>query len=76
MNFYKKLRETLDIEKPRFVGEVIDYEDGVATVQTPGGGQVKVFGEASIGENVFFRDSVIEGPAPSLALEIIDVDTE
>jgi hypothetical protein len=34
---------------------------------------VQARGEAVIGERVFVRDGVIEGPAPTLPVEIISV---
>lgn len=58
---------------PLQVGEVIEFDDGVATVEMPGGGLVRVRGNATVGVSVFFRDGVIEGEAPNLTLEVIDV---
>lgn len=58
---------------PLQVGDVILYADGVATVQVPGGGTETVRGEATVGDRVFFRDGVIEGPAPDLPLEVIEL---
>ena len=39
----------------------------------PGGGLIRARGEATVGETVFVRDDVIEGVAPSLPMEIIDI---
>ena len=36
-------------------------------------GRVTARGEVTSGQRVFFRDDVIEGPAPNLPVEIIDV---
>lgn len=55
------------------VGTVQSISDGVATLEMPGGGLLKARGEASVGDKVFVRAGVIEGPAPSLPLEIIDL---
>jgi hypothetical protein len=58
---------------PLQVGEVVAAADGVATIELPDGAQVQARGEAVIGDRVFFRDGVIEGPAPTLPVELIDV---
>jgi len=55
------------------VGEVIAVDGGVATIELPGGGQLQARGTATVGQQVFFRDGVIEGVAPSLTVEIIEV---
>ena len=55
------------------VGTVQSISDGVATLEMPGGGLLKARGEASVGDKVFVRAGVIEGPAPTLPLEIIDL---
>ena len=39
----------------------------------PGGGLIRARGSAAIGQKVFVRDDVIEGSAPSLTLEIIEI---
>jgi hypothetical protein len=39
----------------------------------PGGGLIRARGSAAIGQKVFVRDDVIEGGAPSLTLEIIEI---
>lgn len=72
MNPFKKLK-TLLSGPPLLVGTVIAYADGVATIQEVGGGISNARGEATIGDDVFFRDGVIEGPAPDLPDEIIEV---
>jgi hypothetical protein len=43
------------------------------TVALPGGGLIRARGSAAIGQKVFVRDDVIEGVAPSLTLEIIEI---
>ena len=69
---YKMLRDLLP-EAPLQVGTVLSISSGVATVELPGGGRTTARGVATVGARVFFRDSVIEGNAPSLPIEIIDV---
>lgn len=65
-NLFKRFR-ALVANPPLLVGDVIDYTDGLATIQTPDGGVLTARGEAVLGDRVFFRDAVIEGPAPALA---------
>lgn len=55
------------------IGEVLAVEDGVATIELPGGGQDKARGDATVGDTVYFRDGVIEGPAPALPLDVVEV---
>ncbi len=71
-NPYKLLRDLLP-DPPLQVGNVISISNGVAIIETPGGGRVTARGEANEGARVFFRDSNIEGPAPNLPIEIIEV---
>jgi len=54
-------------------GTVIDVATGVVTVQLPGGGLIKARGTSTVGARVFVRDDVIEGAAPSLPVEIIEI---
>lgn len=50
---------------PRQVGVVSAYDDGIATVDFPGGGQIKAVGATTtVGQTVFVRGDVIEGEAP------------
>jgi hypothetical protein len=72
MNPYRKLKSLLP-DPPLLVGTVIAYGNGTATVELPGGGTVKARGEAAVSDKVFVRDGAIEGPAPSLPVEIIEV---
>lgn len=48
----------------RQVGVVSAYVDGIATVDFPGGGQIKAVGATTVGQTVFVRGDVIEGEAP------------
>ena len=52
---------------------VIDVGSGVVTVALPGGGRIKARGAAALGQKVFVRDDAIEGTAPNLTLEIIEI---
>lgn len=72
MNPYKLLRDLLP-DAPLLVGTVTAAGNGTATIQLPDGGTVQGRGSATVGQRVFVRDGVIEGPAPSLPVELIDV---
>ena len=41
-------------------------QNGVATVDLPGGGRLQARGDAQAGQRVFVRNGVIEGEAPNL----------
>lgn len=71
-NLYEQFRQLIP-DPPLQAGTVIDTGSGVVTVQLPGGGLIKARGTAAIGEKVFVRNDVIEGVAPNLPLEIIEV---
>jgi len=58
---------------PLQVGTVVSITGGVASIQLPGGGVAQARGEATVNDRVYFRDGVIEGPAPSLPIELIEV---
>lgn len=68
-------REFLDlIPDPALqVGTVQSIVNNIATVALPGGGTIKARGEATVGQTVFVRGGVIEGQAPSLPVELIDL---
>lgn len=71
-NPYKLLLGLLPT-KPLLVGEVTAFADGIATIELPGGALAQARGAATVGDRVFFRDDVIEGPAPVLPVELISV---
>lgn len=58
---------------PLLVGEVVAYSGGLATIELPDGSTLQARGAATVGQRVFFRDGAIEGLAPSLTLETIDI---
>lgn len=55
------------------IGTVTFIANGTASISLPGGGVVRARGEATVGQQVFVRNRVIEGPAPSLPVEVIGV---
>lgn len=71
-NLYEQFRELIP-QPPLQAGTVIEVRSGVLTVALPGGGLIRARGDAAIGQKVFVRDDVVEGIAPSLALEIIEI---
>lgn len=71
-NPYKALLGLLP-QRPLQVGTVQSADAGVAIVELPGGGVIRARGDATVGQRVFVRDGAIEGPAPTLSIELIDV---
>lgn len=59
---------------PLEVGDVTVVADGTATVELiGGGGVVHARGAATVGQRVYVRGGVIEGAAPSQAVEMVEV---
>ena len=58
---------------PLQAGTVTDTDGAVATVTLPGGGVLRARGAEALGTQVFVRDGVIEGAAPSLLIEVIEI---
>lgn len=58
---------------PLQAGVVLAVDGGLVTVELPGGDPVRVRGDATVGETVFFRDGAIEGEAPALTIVNIEV---
>ena len=74
-NLYRALRELLP-EAPLQVATVfaVHTATGDSTVSWPGGSQQRVRGvDVAAGGLVFVRNGVIEGAAPALTLEVIEV---
>lgn len=74
-NLYRALRELLP-ESPLQVATVtaVHTAEGASTITWPGGSVQRVRGvSVAAGLNAFVRDGVIEGAAPSLPLEVIEV---
>lgn len=72
LNPYRQLLALIP-NPPLLVGDVVAVADGVATIEEPGGGRSQARGNTTVGARVFFRDGVIEGPAPTLPVELIEV---
>lgn len=71
-NLYEQFRQLIP-EPPLQAGTVVAAASGIVTVALPGGGQIRARGSAAIGQKVFVRDGVIEGEAPNLTLELIEI---
>ena len=74
-NIYRALRELLP-EAPLQVATVaaVHSAEGTSTVTWPGGSQQRVRGTSvAVGSLAFVRNGVIEGAAPDLTLETIEV---
>jgi hypothetical protein len=73
-NPYGQLRELLP-QPPLQAGTVLDRDAGMATVELPGGGRIQARNPQglAVGQRVFVRDGLIEGAAPNLTLQIIDI---
>lgn len=71
-NLWKRLKQLLP-DAPLLAGVVITDDTYGATVQLPDGSIVAVRGAATVGEHVFIRDGLIEGPAPSLSAVLIEI---
>ena len=69
-NLYRKFRELIP-EAPLLVGTVIATDP--LRVELPDGAWIAARGEATVGHKVFVRDGVIEGTAPTLPVELIEV---
>ena len=71
-NLYQQFRQLLP-DAPLQAGTVLEVGSGIVLVVLPGGGVSGARGNATVGQTVFVRDEVIEGIAPSLPLEIIEI---
>ncbi len=74
MNLYRQFRDLIP-DEPLLVGEVTAHEaDGTSAVELPGGAIIRARGQqVEVGDMAFVRRGVIEGEAPALAVEIIEV---
>lgn len=72
MNPYKALLDLLP-QRPLQIGTISAISGGVATIELPGGYTATARGDGTVGQKVFFRDGAIEGQAPTLPLEVIEV---
>lgn len=71
-NPYRQLLEILP-QRPLQVGDVVHVGAGESVIELPGGGRLTARGAATVGQRVFVRDGAIEGLAPTLPIEVIEV---
>lgn len=71
-NLFKIFRN-LRPEPALQVGTVASTEGGVSTIDMPGGGKQQARGEQAVGARVFIRNGLIEGVAPALPIELIEI---
>lgn len=71
-NLYKAFQSLLS-EAPLLVGTVISVQSNGYLIELPDGAQINARGTATIGQKVFVRDNVIEGIAPNLVVETIEI---
>ena len=58
---------------PQQVGQVVAVAGNLATIELPGGAQIKARGSAMVGQHVFKQGGLILGDAPTLPIDIIEV---
>lgn len=71
MNLFSRFKRLVPTY-PLRVGVVLTVNGTEVVVQEVGGVVVRVRGEATVGDRVYLRNSVIEGLAPNLPLEVIE----
>ena len=72
MNLFKQFLDLLP-PRPLEVGTVQSIYSGIATIELPGGAQIKARGAATVGQHVFEQGGQILGEAPALPIDIIEV---
>ena len=59
---------------PVLVGTVSAVNsDGTCTIDMPGGGVTRAIGSGTVDQNVFIKDGIIQGDAPSLTYYKLEV---
>ena len=71
-NIYRQFLDLIPA-RPLQVGTVTAASGATCTVQLPGGGVLQVRGAATVGQQVFVRDGVIESVAQALPVVNIDI---
>jgi len=72
-NLFAELRDLLQ-PGPVQVGTVSSYVNGLATITLPGGGVIVAKASAAtVGQQVFVQDGVVQGAAANLTLEQIEI---
>ncbi|NDP57993.1 MAG: hypothetical protein GZ090_01360 [Oxalobacteraceae bacterium] len=71
-NLYRIFKDLLP-EAPLLVGTVMAVQTAGCEVELPTGGIVFARGTATVGQQVFVRDGVVEGVAPTLTVVEIEI---
>lgn len=71
-NVFKRLQELMP-QAPLLVGEVLSATPAGYLVELVDGATLMVRGTATVGDMVFVRAGLIEGPAPDLDVVLIEV---
>lgn len=71
-NLWARLKALLP-DAPLLIGQVVASGAYGATVQLPDGAKINVRGDAQVGQQVFIRAGLIEGIAPNLPVEVIEI---
>jgi len=71
-NVYQTFKSLLP-DASLLTGTVTLIQAGNYVIQLPGGGVISARGQAKVGQKVFVRDGVIEGIAPNLTVQVIEV---
>lgn len=71
-NLYKAFQSLLP-DVPLLVGSVIAVQSNSYLIELPDGAQITARGTANLGQKVFVRNDVIEGEAPNLPVQIIEI---
>jgi hypothetical protein len=72
VNLFRLFKDLIP-DPPLQVGEVTSISGGTALITTPDGYTLIARGSATVGQNVFVRNGLIESVAPSLSVEVISV---
>ena len=72
LNLFTEFKRLLP-NAPLQVGTVVANDNGVFSIELPGGGILRARGNTFVGQKVFVRDGVVQGAAPALPVEMIEV---
>ncbi len=72
LNLFSEFKKLLP-NTPLQAGTVVSTASDLHTVELPGGGFIKARGDAQVGQRVFVQGGVVQGSAPNLPVELIEV---
>jgi hypothetical protein len=71
-NLFKQFSRLIP-KAPLLIGTVSAQAGGEVLVELPDGRSIRARGSAANGTRVWVRDGLVEGPAPQLQVELIDI---